>query len=162
MTGVPYGRPGLAEVAGVAANDRRGQPDRRTAGKVEIDRTAARRGVRADRQKAEDAVLLAAVKTAVSDALDLLESDPAKRPLETGQGWMSVGLNTSYTWFAAVEDSRWAGHHFAFEVPRDPLSRAMRKAVAEAMKTFDESLPVLSRNERNEILRRAWPPELLR
>ena len=96
------------------------------------------------------------------DAAAAAAQPSLKRPLETGQGWMSVGLNTSYTWFAAVEDSRWAGHHFAFEVPRDPLSRAMRKAVAEAMKTFDESLPVLSRNERNEILRRAWPPELLR
>src|SRR5439155_17562974 len=76
MIGMPGGRPGLAEVAGVAANDRRGQPDRRTARKVEIDRAAIRRGVRADCQKAEDAVLLAAVKAAVSHALDLAEGDP--------------------------------------------------------------------------------------
>jgi hypothetical protein len=85
-----------------------------------------------------------------------------KRPLQTGHGWVSVGLNTTYVWFAAVEDSRWAGHHFTFELPRDPLSRAMRKSIADAVNTFDASLPALSRNERNEILRRAWPPELLR
>jgi hypothetical protein len=86
-----------------------------------------------------------------------------KRPLETGHGWVSVGLNTTYVWFAAVEDSRWAGHHFAFELPpRDGINRAMRKAIADAVKTFEASLPALSRNERNEILRRAWPPELLR
>ena len=84
-----------------------------------------------------------------------------KRPFATGHGWATVGLNTEYVWFAAVEDSRWAGHHFAFELPRDPISRAMRKAIEEAMKTFDSSLPVLSRVERNDILRRAWPAELL-
>src|SRR5207302_7108490 len=81
---MPNRRPGLAEVAGMAADDGRGQPDRRAAGKIEIDRAAARRRVRTDRQKAEDAVLLAAVKTAVGHALDLAEGDPAKRPLETG------------------------------------------------------------------------------
>ena len=85
-----------------------------------------------------------------------------KRPLAMAEVWASIGLNTSYVWFAAVEDSRWAGHHFAFEIPRDSMNRATRKAVAEAMKTFDTSLPVLSRNERNDILRRAWPVELLR
>ena len=84
-----------------------------------------------------------------------------KRPFTTGHGWATVGLNSEYVWFAAVEDSRWGGHHFAFELPRDPISRAMRKAIEEAMKTFDQSLPVLSRVERNDILRRAWPAELL-
>jgi len=85
-----------------------------------------------------------------------------KRPLETGHGWATVGLNASYVWFAAVEDSKWAGHHFAFELPRDPIGRAMRKAIAEAMQTFDASLPKLDLRERNDILRRAWPAELLR
>jgi len=84
-----------------------------------------------------------------------------KRPFQTGHGWATVGLDTAYVWFAAVEDSRWAGHHFAFEVPRDPIGRAMRKAIAEAMMTLATSLPVLSRVERNDILRRAWPAELL-
>jgi hypothetical protein len=84
-----------------------------------------------------------------------------KKPFTTGQGWAAVGLNADYVWFAAVEDSRWAGHHFMFEVPRDGLPRAMRKAAADAMKNFDAKLPVLSRNERNDILRRAWPAELL-
>src|SRR5437762_6104165 len=51
-----------------------------------------------------------------------------KRPLPTGREWAMVGLDTAYIWFAAVEDSRWAGHHFAFEVPRDGINRAMRKA----------------------------------
>jgi len=84
-----------------------------------------------------------------------------KRPFATGQGWATVGVNSDYVWFAAVEDSRWAGHHFMFEVPRDGMPRAMRTAITDAMKTFDTSLPVLSRVERNDILRRAWPAELL-
>ena len=85
-----------------------------------------------------------------------------KRPLDTGRGWVSLGMNTSFVWFAAVEDSRWAGHHFTFELPRGTIDRPMRKAIAEAMKTFEGSLPALSLQERNEILRRAWPAELLR
>jgi hypothetical protein len=84
-----------------------------------------------------------------------------KKPFVTGHGWATVGLNSEYVWFAAVEDSRWAGHHFMFEVPRDGMPRAVRKAINDAIKTFDTSLPVLSRVERNDVLRRAWPAELL-
>ena len=59
--------------------------------------------------------------------VNLTSTQPTvKRPFATGHGWATVGLNTEYVWFAAVEDSRWAGHHFAFELPRDSIGRAMR------------------------------------
>src|SRR5581483_8850985 len=32
-----------------------------------------------------------------------------KQPLALGDGWMTIGLNTTYVWFAAVEDSRCGG-----------------------------------------------------
>jgi len=96
------------------------------------------------------------------DAAIVARAPTIKQPLALADGWVTIRVNTAYVWFAAVEDSKWAGHHYAFETPRDPINRAMRKAIEDAMKTFDTSLPVLSVRERNEILRRAWPPELLR
>src|SRR5437764_2638290 len=79
---MPGRRPRLAEIAQPAAYPRRLQPDRRAGGKFEIDRSAARLKRRADRQEAENAVLLVAVKAAVGDALDLLEGNPAQGALE--------------------------------------------------------------------------------
>jgi len=42
------------------------------------------------------------------------------------------------------------------ELARWPITRAVRKAVGEAILQFEDSLPSLSRVRRNEILNRAW------
>lgn len=97
-----------------------------------------------------------------ADAAVVDAGPSVKRPLAAGDGWTTVGVNTTFVWFAAVEDSRWAGHHFAFELPRDPINRSTRKAIAQAMQSLDAALPPLSMFDRNEILRRAWPANLLR
>src|SRR5207244_7485756 len=110
--GMPGGRPGLAEVASMAANRRGGQPDRRTAGKIEIDRAAALGAVRADRQKAEDTVLLAAVKAAVSHALDFAEGNPAKRPLEMGR----LAFTTGFPAEAVGDEDKAAGLAIVSEI----------------------------------------------
>src|SRR5258708_7435395 len=78
MVGLPDRRPGLAEIAQPAADRRGGQPDRRVAGKFEIDCPENP----ADRQQGQNAVLLAAVKATVDHAVDLVEGHPAKGPLE--------------------------------------------------------------------------------
>src|SRR3981081_4279854 len=80
---MPCRGPGLAEIAGAAADRRRVQPDRRAAGKIEIDRPAAPFEIWADCQKTEYAALLAALKSAVSHAFDLAETAPAELPLKT-------------------------------------------------------------------------------
>jgi len=41
------------------------------------------------------------------------------------------------------------------ELTRDPVTRAVRKAVVDAVARIDASLPSLSRLARTEILRRA-------
>ena len=79
-----------------------------------------------------------------------------KRPLTIGRDWLSVGLDDAFAWrVPLVNEPPWDGHHYVLELTRDPITRAVRKAVAAAVERIAGSLPSLSRIERNEILRRA-------
>jgi hypothetical protein len=53
------------------------------------------------------------------------------------------------------DEPAWNGHHYVIELTRDPITRAVRKAIAARIERFEASLPALPRAERNEILRRA-------
>jgi hypothetical protein len=77
-------------------------------------------------------------------------------PLAADAGWMSVGVNTAFVWRVPVFHAPpWDGHHYVLESTRDPITRAVRKAVAAKIDSFEAQLPSLSRAERNEVLRRA-------
>jgi hypothetical protein len=79
-----------------------------------------------------------------------------KRPLVAGKEWISVGLDGAFVWrLPLMNEPPWDGHHYVMELTRDPITRAMRKAVVAAVAGIQASLPSLSRTERNEILRRA-------
>jgi hypothetical protein len=79
-----------------------------------------------------------------------------KRPLAIGNEWISVGLDGGFVWrLPLLSEPPWDGHHYVLELTRDPITRAVRKAVVAAVKRVEASLPALSRTERNEILRRA-------
>jgi hypothetical protein len=79
-----------------------------------------------------------------------------KSPLPAGQGWLTVGVNPAFDWrLPMMNEPAWAGHHYVLELTREPVTRALRKAVAEAVARLEALLPTLSRVERNEILRRA-------
>lgn len=79
-----------------------------------------------------------------------------KRPLAIGQEWISVGLDRAFVWrHPLLNEARWDGHHYVLEVTREPITRALRKRVAEAVARIEASLTSLSRMERTEILRRA-------
>ena len=67
----------------------------------------------------------------------------------------SVGLNSDFVWRVPFNAPTWAGHHYVLELTRDPITRGLRKAVAERIQGFEQSLATLSRIERNDILRRA-------
>jgi hypothetical protein len=78
------------------------------------------------------------------------------RPLAVGSEWISVGLDSAFVWrLPLLNEPPWDGHHYVLELTRDPITRAVRKAVAAAVERIGASLPSLSRMERNEILRRA-------
>jgi len=79
-----------------------------------------------------------------------------KRPLAAGKEWISVGLDGAFVWrLPLLNEPPWDGHHYVLELTRDPITRAVRKAVVAAVGRIEASLPSLSRIERNEILRRA-------
>jgi hypothetical protein len=81
-----------------------------------------------------------------------------KRPLAAGADWVSVGLNSAFEWRVPLNAPAWAGHHYVLELTRDPITRALRKAVAERISRFEASLLSLSKLERHEIVRRAVSP----
>jgi hypothetical protein len=79
-----------------------------------------------------------------------------KRPLAVGREWIGVGLDHAFVWrLPLLNEPAWNGHHYVLELTREPITRAVRKAVVAAVARIEASLPSLSRLERNDILRRA-------
>ena len=77
-------------------------------------------------------------------------------PLTADSDWITVGLNTAFVWRVPVfQAPPWNGHHYLLELTREPITRAVRKAVAARIESFEASLPALSKAARNDILRRA-------
>jgi hypothetical protein len=88
-------------------------------------------------------------------AINRLGPSP-QAPLATGSAWMSVGVNSTFDWrVSLMNEPAWDGHHYLLEVTREPLTRALRKAVAASVARMEQALPTLSRLERNDLLRRA-------
>jgi hypothetical protein len=79
-----------------------------------------------------------------------------RRPLAVGRDWISVGLDSEFVWrLPLLNEPPWDGHHYVLELTRDPITRTVRKKAAVAVDQMKASLAMLSRLERNEILRRA-------
>jgi hypothetical protein len=89
-----------------------------------------------------------------SDGVARLKPSP-KRPLSAGAGWTSVGVNHSFVWRDFYNAPTWPGHHYVLEVTREPITRRVRKAAADAIAALETELSTLSVVERLEILRRA-------
>src|SRR3954452_15397605 len=86
VAGLPGGRPRIAEVAGANAERRGGQANLGVTGEIEIDRQARRdfAAIRRQsyRQQRQNAIFLAAVKTAIGRARDVVERHTAQSALE--------------------------------------------------------------------------------
>lgn len=78
-----------------------------------------------------------------------------KRPLPSGNDWVIVGVNDRFEWRIPSNGPAWPGHYYLLELTKRPITRAVRKAVGEAIAQMEISLPSLSRSHRNEILREA-------
>ena len=80
----------------------------------------------------------------------------AKRPLAAGKDWITVGLENAFVWrLPVLDEPPWTGHHYVLELTREPITRAVRKAVETSMNAMEKALPAMARLERNDILRRA-------
>src|SRR4051794_10433888 len=97
--------------------------------------------------------------TTLVDQLDraIAATTPSpKRPLAVGRDWVSVGVDGAFVWrLPLLNEPAWDGHHYVLELTRDPVTRRVRNAVGTALAQIDASLAMLSRIERNDILRRA-------
>ena len=79
-----------------------------------------------------------------------------KHPLPAGDCWMTVGMNGGFVWrVPVVKSPPWDGHHYVLELTRDPVTRRLRKAVSAAIDQLEASLTTLSRDARQDIVRRA-------
>jgi hypothetical protein len=76
-------------------------------------------------------------------------------PLAAGDDWIAVGVNEQYEWRVPFDGPAWPGHYFVLEVTRTPITRAVRRTVAETIAHLEASLSSLTPLRRSEILRKA-------
>jgi hypothetical protein len=86
-----------------------------------------------------------------------------RRVLPTPQHWVSVGHETAFAWTVSIGSEPAArGHHYMFEIPHRGVGWRLRRAIRTRMSELDHSISLLTREERQDILRRAWTPFLPR
>ena len=84
-------------------------------------------------------------------------SRPAvQRPVRASPEWVCIGAETRFAWVDQYWSGEgWSGHWFVYEMPRDPLTRADRKALEQAVETLHAGLATLSRERRHAVVRLA-------
>jgi hypothetical protein len=100
-----------------------------------------------------DWFVLALVDAAASAVVGARPS--VKRPLTSGDGWITVGVNQSFEWRVPFNGPAWPGHYYVLERTPSAMSRGFRKSVTERIARLEASLPSLSNLKRDEILRQA-------
>ena len=78
-----------------------------------------------------------------------------EHPLSAGDEWIAVGVNEQFEWRVPFDGPAWPGHYFVLELTRTPITRAVRKTVAETTAHLEASLASLTPLRRSEILRQA-------
>jgi hypothetical protein len=80
----------------------------------------------------------------------------ARRPVEAAEGWSCVGVDRPYVWVDPLwAGDHWVGHVFMYEFPRTSLSRAQRRGLDEAVADLQKSVALLSKLQRNALVRTA-------
>ncbi len=75
-----------------------------------------------------------------------------KRPLRL-RDWTCVGVDSNFGWVDPVwSGSGWSGHFLVYEWPPTPLTRADRKAIAQARADLDAGINTLSRERRQQLV----------
>lgn len=79
----------------------------------------------------------------------------AKRPIQAGQNWVSIGFNPTFAWHVPFKGPAWNGHHYLMELTHEPVTRAIRNSAAQKVQALESAVSALSKENRGEILKRA-------
>jgi hypothetical protein len=109
----------------------------------------------AGRPLAERDFLFEAVLSA-ADAAVRAARPSIQRPVRAPDDWVCVGADTRFAWVDQYwSGTGWSGHWFMYEWPREPMSRADRKAIERAVEDLHASLGTLSRERRQAVVQLA-------
>jgi hypothetical protein len=79
-----------------------------------------------------------------------------QRPVRAPDNWVCIGADTRFAWVDQYwSGAGWSGHWFAYEHPREALSRADRKTLERAVEQLQASLGTLSRERRHALVQLA-------
>jgi len=78
-----------------------------------------------------------------------------KRPIRA-HDWKCIAVDTEFGWVDQVwSGAGWSGHFFVYEWPPAPLTRADRKALANAVSDLESGINTLSRERRQQLVNAA-------
>ena len=73
-----------------------------------------------------------------------------KRPVHVHESWACVALDSDFTWIDPMwSGPEWRGHVMLFEMPSTPVQRRHRRELEVAIARFAQTLPTLSREQRD-------------
>ncbi len=73
-----------------------------------------------------------------------------KRPVHVHESWACVALDSDFTWIDPMwSGPEWRGHVMLFEMPSAPVQRRHRRELEVAIARFAQTLPTLSREQRD-------------
>jgi hypothetical protein len=79
-----------------------------------------------------------------------------QRPVYAHESWACVALDTDFTWIDPMwSGPEWRGHVMMFEMPAAGLQRRDRRELEAAIEQLKQTLPNLSRQQRDGTLRMA-------
>ena len=91
----------------------------------------------------------------MDEAVRSAEPSP-KRPLHAKESWACVALDSELLWVDMLDTGKaWLGHVVMFEMPSPRLSRRDRQTLEAAIGGLKDSLPGLSRVQRDKTVRLA-------
>jgi len=109
----------------------------------------------ADRPAAEREFLIETTLQEIDTAMRTARPT-VQRPVVSADGWVCIGADVRFAWVDQYwSGPGWSGHWIVYELPREPLSRAGRKALERAIEQLNAGLGHLSKERRHALIQLA-------